>query len=276
MKTLLRLLIFFFTAVTSAQDNFPSEVLYQFKIDVKHTYENDYISLKINNSNKTAVRLNVFTDNTLLNSKYNLGDTITIAPLESKSIKYYIPNKEKFYYYYNTTLGDPEKEIKKNKLALPFPKGKKYTVIQGNAGTFSHNNIYNLYAIDFDLQINDTICSADYGIIVGVINEYKHGGSSQIWKDNDRANFITIYHPHSGLYTQYYHLVYHGNLVKIGDRVSKGQPIGLSGNTGFSTEPHLHFNVLIPKKGLTLVSTPFFFENDIDGTTLKTGTVVNH
>jgi hypothetical protein len=41
----------------------------------------------------------------------------------------------------------------------------------------------------------------------------------------------------------YQHLRLDGALVREGDRVVRGQPIGKSGNTGYSTEPHLHFAV---------------------------------
>lgn len=275
MKKLIKYFLVFSTTVVFSQENFPTEKYFQFNIDVKHNYSENYINLEIKNTNKAAVRLNVFTDNEILNSKYKINDTILITPLASKFIKYYIPNTEKFNYYFNTNLGDPDKQIIENKLTLPFPKGKKYVVTQGYRDTLSHNTLYNMYALDFNLQVNDTITSADYGIVVGLVKDYKYGGASKVWKENDRSNYITIYHPHSGLYTQYGHLVFNGSLVKIGDRIERGQAIGLSGNTGFSTGPHLHFNVLVPKKGLGLVSIPAVFEGDIHGEDLKIGTTVS-
>jgi len=42
---------------------------------------------------------------------------------------------------------------------------------------------------------------------------------------------------------EYYHLQKDGSLVDAGDRVSQGQKIGYSGNTGHTTMPHLHFAV---------------------------------
>jgi murein DD-endopeptidase MepM/ murein hydrolase activator NlpD len=62
--------------------------------------------------------------------------------------------------------------------------------------------------------------------------------------------------------------------VKVGQRVAIGDVIGLSGNTGFSSGPHLHFNVFKAKDGKTRESIPVKFRTG-DGveTTLMTGQV---
>lgn len=54
------------------------------------------------------------------------------------------------------------------------------------------------------------------------------------------GNYIVIKHE-NGTQTLYAHL--DKNLVSVGDRVSQGEKIGLSGNTGRSTGPHLHYEV---------------------------------
>jgi murein DD-endopeptidase MepM/ murein hydrolase activator NlpD len=56
------------------------------------------------------------------------------------------------------------------------------------------------------------------------------------------ANHIIIMH-NDGTFAIYNHLMRYGVSVNVGDKVKKGYPIGYSGNTGYSSGPHLHFAV---------------------------------
>jgi murein DD-endopeptidase MepM/ murein hydrolase activator NlpD len=57
-----------------------------------------------------------------------------------------------------------------------------------------------------------------------------------------QENYINILHA-DGSVAGYVHLTRNGALVELGQSVAQGQVIGLSGDTGSSSEPHLHFHV---------------------------------
>jgi murein DD-endopeptidase MepM/ murein hydrolase activator NlpD len=190
---------------------------------------------------------------------------------ELKDSTFFIPVpqiKDKPLLSFGIRFGDISKKVEKRPLAFPFPKGKTYKVLQGYMGSFSHNDKISRYAIDFSLSIGDIICAADNGFVVGVIQTSKRSGKSE--KYINEANYITLYHPETGLYTQYVHLEYQGSFVQIGDAVKKGHPIGRIGLSGFTTGPHLHFNVLQPKAE-DWVSTPIDFEKGYRAIDLKKG-----
>jgi murein DD-endopeptidase MepM/ murein hydrolase activator NlpD len=65
------------------------------------------------------------------------------------------------------------------------------------------------------------------------------------------GNLVEITHG-QGYSTRYAHLS--AELVKVGDRVKRGQPIGRVGSTGRSTGPHLHVEVLRDHKKIDPIS----------------------
>lgn len=124
--------------------------------------------------------------------------------------------------------------------ALPFPKGKQYKIIQGYNGDFTHNTNFSRYTIDFELQIGDTIEAARDGIVIKVVDKHNKQGTTK--KYRPFGNFLLIQH-NDNTFAQYVHLKQHGALVNVGDSIKMHQSIALSGFTGLTTTPHLHFGV---------------------------------
>ncbi|MAD96728.1 MAG: peptidase M23 [Flavobacteriaceae bacterium] len=140
---------------------------------------------------------------------------------------------------------------------LPFEKNKRYKIIQGHFGKFSHQSDFSKYAIDFKMKVGQPVCAMRDAVVVGLKQDSNEGGRNK--KYYDKANYILLYHE-DGTFSQYVHLKYNGVLVTIGEKVKKGQVIGYSGNTGYSTTPHLHFGIFKPTlKGF--VSIPYILDS---------------
>ena len=141
---------------------------------------------------------------------------------------------------------------------LPFPSGEEYLCIKGRGVSFMGHHGPDFYAIDFKMPEHSVVVAARGGIVTLVKDDSNVGGWSEKYiKD---ANRIHIDHG-DGTEAQYVHFEYKGVLVRVGDKVEQGQPIGYSGNTGASMMPHLHFCVGDKAKRETI---PIAFL-DIDG-----------
>jgi len=136
---------------------------------------------------------------------------------------------------------------------LPFLKGKRYKILQGQNTNFTHKGSFSRYAIDFKMNVGQTICAIRDGLVVNVKEDSNKGGRNKKYLKD--GNYLVIAHK-DGTFSQYVHLKKEGAIVAIGDTVKKGQPIAYSGNTGMSTEPHLHFAVYKPTTN-GFVSIPF-------------------
>ncbi len=256
----------------SRKNKLPRQKYYQFDYSANYYYKDDTLKLEVENPLNCPLRISISSpDKSLMDIVSSFG-TLTLRERSDTIIRYYLKAQKGINIKFNSVIGDVNKEIKKDKFSLPFPRNKEYTIIQGYNDLHSHNTDYSRYAIDFSLKINDTVSSAADGYVVGVIKDYELGGTTEDWIDY--SNYITIYHPKSGLFTQYVHLVKSGSFVKVGDTVIKGQPIGLSGMTGYTTIPHLHFNVIEANKKEGLVSTDVEFEEGYKGVELTENAIV--
>ncbi len=152
-----------------------------------------------------------------------------------------------------TVPGDPSAKPRDIEYSLPLRQGTQ-RIEQGYGGSFSHTDPQNLYAVDFAADIGTPVLAARAGIVMQVESDFDKAGLS-LEKFGGRANFVRILHD-DGTMAVYAHLEESGVLVRQGQRVQGGQQIGKSGNTGFTTGPHLHFVVQV-NRGMRLVSIPF-------------------
>ena len=120
---------------------------------------------------------------------------------------------------------------------LPFEHHKKVFLIQGYESMFSHKGEK---ALDFKVKTGTRVCAARGGVVTATRSDSdKRGLKPENLSD---GNYIFIRHE-DGTEANYWHFKLNGVLVKTGDTVVTGQLIGLSGNTGYSAFPHLHFEV---------------------------------
>ncbi len=122
---------------------------------------------------------------------------------------------------------------------LPYAIGRSYRVLQGFGSRFSHTGTEQ-FAVDFKMNEGTPVHAARRGIVARI----EESNSRGCWNHDcaGEANYIVVLHEDETT-GEYYHLLHNGVLVEPGDRVSAGQQIGLSGNTGHSALPHLHFGV---------------------------------
>jgi len=146
----------------------------------------------------------------------------------------------------------------------PFAPSQAFVVGQAFGGSFSHSKPDSHYAVDIGMPVGTPIHAAREGIVMDVARWFS-GAGTNIEYDGPRANYVRMLHD-DGSMAVYAHLDYEGVIVLPGQRVRRGQQIGRSGNTGFSTGPHLHFAIQL-NRNMKLVSVPFEFAGP-DGQTL--------
>jgi murein DD-endopeptidase MepM/ murein hydrolase activator NlpD len=150
--------------------------------------------------------------------------------------------------------GDPKAMPSDVVYSLPMDENSGWQLGQGFHGGFSHTDEQNLYAVDLIVPEGTPILAARDGVVMQVESAFDRAGLNKA-RFAERANLVRIVHD-DGSMAVYAHLKENGVYVRVGQRVTVGQQIAVSGNTGYTSGPHLHFCLQV-NRGMRLVSVPF-------------------
>lgn len=150
-----------------------------------------------------------------------------------------------------------------------FPFEGRRAPLQGPHGTFSHfAGSQDEEAYDWAMAEGTPVLAAKDGVVIGTRADRSEGGVDEALKNE--SNYVMLRHE-DGLFSEYNHLQLDGVKVKLGERVKAGQLVGLSGNTGYTSKPHLHFSVFFTVDGARRVTVPIVF-GDARSSELPTAT----
>jgi murein DD-endopeptidase MepM/ murein hydrolase activator NlpD len=161
------------------------------------------------------------------------------------------PSTIRFEYGY--VVGEPgAQHMPSQPYRAPFATARRFMVTQAPPDAVTHVGPSSRNAIDIDMPVGTAVHAARAGTVINVAaRNFRSGLTTQ---NLDEANFVQIMHD-DGTYAIYAHLQLDTVRVKIGQRVARGEYIANSGNTGYSSGPHLHF-VVLRNVGLRSESVP--------------------
>lgn len=171
--------------------------------------------------------------------------TGTVSPIE------FVPDYSKWQSYGGDSEQHTYRQVPKD-LLIPLPSYDQSSAKKGldMTGTYS---VGNMGSYDSGAENGGSHPGVDIRVPVGTpIRSIANGIVTQVRNDaGGYGLFIVVRHPHmpdparptheTVLHSAYAHLS--SQLVEEGDIVEKGQLIGLSGQSGFVTGAHLHFQV---------------------------------
>jgi murein DD-endopeptidase MepM/ murein hydrolase activator NlpD len=127
---------------------------------------------------------------------------------------------------------------------FPFPAGKSIRILQGNGVGTHTGNLHHSW--DFLIPVGEVVVAAREGT-VGKISDH---ASSR------RGMGILIIHD-DGTCATYGHLLRGSHMVKKGERVLRGEPIGKVGPESGCPTPHLHFHVTDSPRTMNTIAVRF-------------------
>lgn len=276
MRVKLLILIFFIAAAITFQYYFnqTSITKLSFNISTTEIKQGEYIKLTIDNVNHHEIRVTTDMSIEIESNPYKINNTIYVyipIPIEQKEGNYAINifNRDTLVKKYDIKVIsgvfgeqhltiDPKllKEASSNKAALEYKEALTKAT--------SYNVKEKLFEDEFLMPVNGKITTS-FGLKRYTNNNStpsRHNGidiacnldtpvkavasGKVVFSDyiTSAGNFIIIDHG-LGLLTYYAHL--NKRIVKELEIVKPGDIIGYVGTTGFSTGPHLHFNITLNK-----------------------------
>lgn len=167
-----------------------------------------------------------------------------------------LKQKMSFGHEYRAFLGEPGVGHEPGEpYRAPFAVAREFRVTQAYPARFTHVDPASAYAIDFEMPVGTQIYAARAGTVIEVASQYFEATVDP--SKATRANVVRVLHA-DGTMAMYAHLNWDSIRVRPGQIVARGEYIADSGNTGFSSGPHLHF-VVQRNAGLKLESLPVEF-----------------
>lgn len=183
--------------------------------------------------------------------------------VEKRLLKIEAEDPDKSYRYqmaYKTMIGPPLDGLPTPVDYLPpFPMDMEFGISQGFDNEQTHNTPSSRYAVDIVMPIGTAVMAARAGRVMDLEDDFHGAGQSDRFMA--RSNQVRILHD-DGTMAVYAHLQPNSLQVRPGQLVGAGQWLANSGNTGYSSGPHLHFVIQL-NVGMALESMPFRFKQPL-------------
>lgn len=142
---------------------------------------------------------------------------------------------------------------------LPWNVGATYTMFQGNCSQLGGHR--DTFAYDFDMAMGDPVLAARAGEAIIVNDQFADD-------DHVEGHENNVFVEHSdGTVVRYTHLMQGSAMVVQGQQVQVGDILGLSGNSGNSAGPHLHFQAFRDRTSFNKPNAiPITFSNAVGQT----------